>query len=68
MFTLPFTGTRRCALLPSLRSGSISRLAARDPLFATPAGRAAWESAARANLTAEFERWGGGIHYPMASA
>lgn len=46
----------------------ISRLAARDPLFATPAGRAAWESAARANLTAEFERWGGGIHYPMASA
>ena len=33
----------------------LRRLLALDPLFGTSVGRARWESAARANLTAELD-------------
>ncbi|MGB7961857.1 MAG: DUF4031 domain-containing protein [Propionicimonas sp.] len=35
----------------------LESLAARDPLFRTPLGRASWEAAARRNLAEEQQRW-----------
>ncbi|SDY31227.1 Predicted metal-dependent phosphohydrolase, HD superfamily [Amycolatopsis xylanica] len=39
------------------RAAVLEKLLAKDPLFRSPAARAEWDAAARANLTRELTRW-----------